>query len=190
MNTNYILSSKDKLTFLIKNSGIETWNELIKYVKNLPYERNSNRTDFGLVISEKKGSCSSKHALLKKVADLNKVEKVKLILGMYKMNQKNTPNIGNVLSVNSISFVPEAHCYLKIENERIDITSQQSDIRKIESEIIDEIEIEPEQVAEFKVEYHKAFLKRWISEGKIEMNFDEIWEIREKCITNLTERAF
>ncbi len=94
-----------------------------------------------------------------------------------------------VLIVNSIDFIPEAHCYLKINNGRIDLTSQQSNIRKIESEIIDEIEIEPEQVAEFKIEYHKAFLKRWISENNINMNFDEVWEIREKCITNLTKNA-
>lgn len=94
------MNSKDEVTTIIKNSGIETWNELIKYVKKLPYGRNSNRTDFGLVISEEKGSCSSKHALLKKVADLNNIENVKLILGMYRMSQNNTPNkcINSILS--------------------------------------------------------------------------------------------
>jgi hypothetical protein len=38
---------------------------LIEKVKNIPYGRNSNRTDFSLVISENKGTCSSKHAFLK-----------------------------------------------------------------------------------------------------------------------------
>lgn len=113
---NYQLTSEDKLTATIKNSGIESWNELIEFVKKLLYGRNSNRVDFGLVISEKKGSCSSKHAFLKKVADLNKVENVKLVLGIYKMNQLNTPNIGNVLIENSIDFIPEAHCYSAIGN--------------------------------------------------------------------------
>ncbi|TXD80565.1 hypothetical protein ESY86_20430 [Subsaximicrobium wynnwilliamsii] len=167
---------------------METWNELIQFVRKLPYGRNANRTDFELVIKEKKGSCSSKHALLKKVADLNNIKNVKLILGIYKMNRQNTPNIGNVLIENSIEFIPEAHCYLKIDDRRADITTDNSDFEKIERDILNELEIEPEQVAEFKVEYHKEILTKWISENRIDRDFNEIWKIREKCITNLTEK--
>ena len=54
MNADYKLTSKDKLTELAKSKGIETWNELTEFIKNLPYGRNKNRTDFGLVLSEKK----------------------------------------------------------------------------------------------------------------------------------------
>jgi len=188
LRTDYKLISKDELTTIIKDSGNETWNELIQFVKELPYGRNSNRTDFGLVVLEKKGSCSSKHALLKKVADLNGILNVKLILGIYKMNRQNTPNIGNVLLENDIEFLPEAHCYLKIDDKRTDITTNNSDFDKIERDILNELEIEPEQVAEFKVDYHKEFLKKWISENKIEKEFNEIWKIREKCIENLTKK--
>ena len=183
----YKLTSKDELTTVIRNSGIETWNELIEFVKGLPYGRNANRTDFGLVVTQKKGSCSSKHAMLKKVADLNKITNIKLILGIYRMSEKNTPKIGNALSENSIDFIPEAHCYLKIDNIRTDITTYQSDFDKIENDIIIELEIEAEQVAEFKVEYHRDYLKNWISKNNMERGFDEIWQIREKCIENLTE---
>ena len=188
MRTNYNLNSKDKLTAIIKDSGINTWNELIKFVKELPYGRNSNRTDFGLVIIEKKGSCSSKHALLKKIADLNKIQNVKLVLGIYKMNRRNTPNIGNVLLENKIEFIPEAHCYLKIDDKRTDLTTNNSNFEKIEIDILNELEIEPEQVAEFKVEYHKDFLTKWISENRIDIEFNEIWKIREKCIENLAKK--
>jgi len=188
MRTDYKLNSKDELTAIIKDSGIETWNELIQFVKKLPYGRNANRTDFELVIKEKKGSCSSKHALVKKVADLNDIKNVKLILGIYKMNRQNTLNIGNVLIEISIEFIPEAHCYLKIDDNRTDITTDNSDFKKIERDILNELEIEPEKVAEFKVEYHKEFLKKWISENKIDRDFNEIWKMREKCITNLTEK--
>ena len=180
------LISNDELTSFIKGKGIQTWEELVEFVQSLPYGRNSNRTDFGLVIIEKKGSCSSKHSLLKKIADLNNVPNVKLILGIYKMNKNNTPNIGNVLINNSIDFIPEAHCYLKIDGKRIDITTFQSDFERLEKDIIQELEIQPEQVAEFKVEYHKGYLKNWILKNNIERNFDEIWQIREQCIGNLT----
>lgn len=188
MKIDYKLISNDKLTALIKHSGIETWNELIEFTKNLPYGRNSNRTEFELVISEQKGSCSSKHAFLKKVAELNKIQHVKLILCIYRMNHKNTPNIGNELSKNSIEFIPEAHCYLIIDDVRTDITTHQAVFDRIEMDIIEEVEIMPEQVAAFKVDYHKQYLRRWISEYRIEKNLDEIWEIREKCISRLARK--
>lgn len=187
MNTEYKLESRDKLTKLAKSKGIYTWNELTEFIKNLPYGRNKNRTDFGLVLSEQKGTCSSKHALLKSIADLNNVRNIELIIGIYRMTESNTPKIGTILTENSIEFIPEAHCYLKINGKRTDLTSEQSEFKKIEKDIIQEREIEPKQVAEFKVDYHKNFIKRYLNETKSEFVFDQIWRIREKCIVNLTE---
>jgi len=79
MNTDYNLNSDDQLTKLIKSKGINSWNILTEYIASLPYGRTSNRANFKLVISEKKGSCSSKHALLKKIADLNGIPNIKPI---------------------------------------------------------------------------------------------------------------
>lgn len=187
MNTDYNLKSKDKLTELAKSNGIESWNKLTEFIKNLPYGRNKNRTDLGLVLSEKKGTCSSKHALLKSIADLNNVPNIDLVIGIYKMNELNTPKIGTELTKNSIEFIPEAHCYLKIKGKRTDLTTRKSEFQKIENDIIQEKKIEPEQVADFKVFYHKEFLKNWLKQTNSEFEFDEIWKIREKCIENLTE---
>lgn len=91
MNQN--LNSNKTLTYLAKSKGLHTWNELLYHVRQLPYGRNKSRTDFSLVISEAKGTCSSKHAFLKSIADENEFP-VKLILCLYKMSEKNTPGIG------------------------------------------------------------------------------------------------
>jgi len=182
----YGLQSNDELTLLLKDKGISTWHALTKYVKHLPYGRNNNRTDLALVLKEQKGTCSSKHALLKAIADLNNIPDVKLILGIYKMNITNTPRIGDVLHKNNIDFLPEAHCYLKINNERLDFTSSNSDFNRIKNDILIETEIEPHQVTEFKVDYHKNFIANWIETNKITFSFDNIWEIREQCIANLS----
>lgn len=187
MTTDYKLISKDELTELAKSNDINSWNELTGFVKKLPYGRNKNRNDLKLVLTEKKGSCSSKHALLKAIADLNSVPNIKLILGIYKMTQINTPKIGNVLLENNINFIPEAHCYLKIGEQRLDFTNKNSDIKKIETDIIQEIEIEPEQIAKFKVDYHKDFIKNWIIENNLLLDFKEIWSLRETCIENLSK---
>ena len=186
MVKNYKLNSKDKLTLELKSLDITSWIELTDWIRKLPYGRNKNRLDLALIIKEEKGTCSSKHALLKEVANLNAIPDVKLILGMYKMNIFNTPNIGNVIDKSNLNFIPEAHCYLKIDSERIDFTSNNSDFNRIKNDVMLEKEIEPHQVAKFKVEFHKAFVKKWIKEDEILFSFDKVWELREECISNLS----
>ena len=183
----YELSSNDVLTHLANHQGLFSWNQLTAYIKNLPYGRNANRSDFSLVMTEEKGTCSSKHALLKQVADLNNIPNIKLIIGIYKMNEQNTPKIGATLSNHSIDFIPEAHCYLKINGERIDFTTSASEFKRLEADIIQELEIEPWQVADFKVKYHQDFIKQWLKDASSSFSFDEIWQIRERCIANLSE---
>lgn len=179
------LNSKEKLTTLVKSFNIFSWDELLKSVKKLPYGRNSNRHDLSLILTEQKGSCSSKHAFLKAVANENNLPNIQLILGMYKMNAKNT-NIGTTISDTNLDYIPEAHCYLKIDGIRTDVTSENASFSKIEDVILEEIEIEPHQVAEFKVDYHKDFIRNWISEEKIDKSFEDVWTIRERCIEYLS----
>ena len=160
---------------------------LIEKVKNIPYGRNANRYDFSLVLSENKGTCSSKHAFLKDFADNNGIENVKLYIGIFKMNETNTPKLGDLLSNNKIKYIPEAHCYLKINQVPVDVTTVDSFYDKIKQDIVEEIEITPNQVSDFKVTYHKAFLKKWIKETNQNNTFEEIWRIREECISKLSE---
>ncbi|RXR30178.1 hypothetical protein EQG68_11815 [Flavobacterium piscinae] len=182
-----MFNSRDKLTTLILNKGINNWSELIDFTQKLPYGRNENRQDFSLVMKENKGTCSSKHSFLKKVADLNHFDNVKLIIGMYRMNNLNTPKIEDTILKCGLDYIPEAHCYLKLNNQRIDITNAHADIENLIPDIIEEIEIEPEQVSTFKVDYHKNYLQNWIIKNEMKLKFEEIWEIREQCIKKLEQ---
>ena len=166
---------------------MEVFKNLIEKVKQTPYGRNSNRHDFSLVISENKGTCSSKHAFLQDFANTNNIPNIKLYIGIFKMNEKNTSKISPLLSENQIKFIPEAHCYLKIDGIPLDVTTSESFYDKIKGDILEEIEIEPYQVSEYKVNYHKDFLKKWIIETNQTKNFEQIWTIRESCIQKLAE---
>lgn len=179
------LSSNDPLTALVREKAIATWSELIDFTKDLPYGRNQNRHDYSLVLHEMKGSCSSKHSFLKKVAALNKIENVKLFLGVYKMNHLNTPKIEQTIVKSGLKYIPEAHCYLKLNNERFDLTTANASLEHITNDLLEEIEIEPEQVNTFKVEFHKDYLKKWLQESAISLGFEKVWEIREACIKKL-----
>ena len=181
----HLLTSTDPLTAKAHHAGAYSWEELVDLVQTLPYGRNSNRQDLGLVIREQRGTCSSKHAFLKKIADLNGIEEVELILAIYKMDRENTPGIGDALESSGLKYIPEAHTYLKVQGTPLDVTSTLSDLELIAPFIIHEEVINPEDVADVKVRKHKAFIHQWIEKNQLSFFLEEIWEIRERCIEML-----
>lgn len=184
---NYTFNSLGELTKLAKSKNITDWQELTSYIQRLPYGRNSNRYDVSLVLKENKGSCSSKHAFLKVIADENSIPNIQLMLGIYKMNHTNT-KIGTTITDADLEYIPEAHCYLKINGRRIDITSENASFKKIENALLSEFEINAKDISEFKVTYHQNVIKKWIQKENIHKSFDEVWWIREQCITHLSKK--
>ncbi len=182
------LESNDPLTIDIVESGVVTWEDLIRCVQTFHYGRNAERSDVTLVWSERKGSCSSKHAFLKHIADLNNIQHVDLILCMYKMNSSNTQKVEPVLNEFKIDYLPEAHCYIRFETEAIDVTTMSSKFSSIQADVLEEQIIRPDQVVDFKVDYHKSYMRKWGVENHPEKSFEELWEIREKCISALAEK--
>lgn len=183
-----LLLSDQTLTRLAKQFGIHSWEELIDHVRSLTYGRNANREDFSLVLKEEKGSCSSKHALLKSIALENDFSNVKLLLGIYRINGRNTRGISTVLDKYKLSFIPEAHCYLSVDGQKLDCTFPNSSFETIQNDLLEEVEIQPEQVVQFKIDYHQNFLKQWITNNTIPYSFEEIWKIREACIHQLQSK--
>ena len=70
-----------------------------EYVKNLPYKRNSDKTKITCVLDDFGGTCSTKHAFLKQFADEKRIENVKLMLGIFMMNAKNTKKFLQFLKI-------------------------------------------------------------------------------------------
>ncbi|MFK7947753.1 MAG: hypothetical protein AB8G11_09190 [Saprospiraceae bacterium] len=183
------ITANNQLSKLANKLGLYDSEALIRFIQKTPYGRTSNRTDISLVFTENQGTCSSKHALIKAIATENNIQDLDLVIGMYKMSETNTPKIGNVLSENGLTYIPEAHCYLKHNNQQIDITTNDSDFEIIKNAIIEEIPIEPKQIGTFKVNYHKDFLKNWLNENNLSFSFEAIWAIREQCIANLSKKT-
>lgn len=171
----------------LQERNIHTWDDAITYVQSLPYGRNTERGNLDIVLQENKGTCSSKHAFLKDLADINDISGVRLILGIYKMNAANTPGIGKHISEHNLEYIPEAHCYLKINGKRIDITSCNSTIERIKDDILEEIEIQVDQITSYKITYHQDYLRTWCTREKHMLSYEQIWDIRERCISSLAE---
>ncbi len=184
------------LDFKIKSHGIvsrqflelniASFSGAAAFVKILPYKRNKNKNDELCVLKDHGGTCSTKHALLKKLANENGVEEIKLFLGIFKMNALNTPKISPVLEKYRLLEIAEAHNYLKYKNEILDFTRKNSKPEDFISDLIEELEIQPEQIPDFKVKYHQKFIEKYLRENpQIPFDMKRFWEIREECIAAL-----
>lgn len=164
----------------IKRS-IFTFHEACDYVWKLPYGRTTDRANWRLVLGEGKGTCSTKHALLKDLADEINVA-VDLVVGIYAMTEKNTPGIRSALSEYGLDHVPEAHCYLKSCGLNVDLTRHDANAQEETYEFMIEKVIRPEDIGYEKQEFHKAFIKHEYGESEL----NRFWMAREKCIMALS----
>lgn len=182
------LTSNEPFSTAFWERGIHTFSEACTFIHQLPYGRNANRSDFLLVMSEEKGTCSSKHALLASLALENGVEHVELIVGIYLMSPETNPSLEAFFSDKSYSAIPEAHCYLNYKGERLDFTALNFDKEKIAPKIVREQRIDPNQVGDWKIMIHKHYLQGWLKRNPaVQLSLDELWKDREEAIDLLSQ---
>lgn len=182
------IKSMGQISKEFTDRNIVTFKQASLFIKQLAYGRNADKNNLATVFTDNCGTCSTKHALLKRLADENEFEKVKLIVGLFKMNKKNTPQVSSTLQKYNLEYIPEAHCYLKFEDKIIDLTKLNSKPTDFLDELIEEIEILPEQITDFKVNYHKNYLASWLDKNKqINLSLNDLWKIREECIQKLSD---
>lgn len=168
--------------------GLHDFQSAALFIKNLPYKRNTDKLNCVCVFNDSGGTCSTKHALLKNLALENNFSDLQLMLGIFKMNSTNTPKISKVLGTYNLKEMPEAHNYLKFENEIIDCTRKNSSAADFINDLIEEVEIQPSQITNFKIQYHQKFLANYLQENsQIPYSIDEFWKIREECIAALQQ---
>lgn len=169
------------------NLKVKSFVEACKWVDKLDYRRNNDKNNKLVLFEELCGTCSTKHAVLKRLADENGNNYLKLVLGIFKMNSDNTPVITNLLNKFNLKYIPEAHNYLRNNNHMLDFTGIGVNVDEFELDLLEEIEISPDKITDFQVQYHKDYLSRWIEINKIPYILDELWEIREECIATLAK---
>ena len=183
---NFKIQDSGSISGIFLQKKISCFHDACKFVANLNYGRNADKNNLNTIVSDNCGTCSTKHALLKQLADENGYNHIKLVLGIFKMDSGNTKDVSQTLKKNKLEYIPEAHNYLKFENKIYDFTTSDSIAEDFENDLITEIEIEPMQISAFKVEFHKTYLQKWLQQNpKIKFNIEELWEIREQCIRDL-----
>jgi hypothetical protein len=185
MNLDFLITAKGNISAAFIQNGCTTFSSAATYIKNLPYKRNTNKTDVLAPLNDGFGTCSTKHVLLARLAIENNHPEIELGLGIFKMDKNYSKNVSQVLKKYNLAYIPEAHNYLLFDNQRWDYTTAQSAAVDFENELMDEVKINPLQLNEFKVTYHKAFLDTWRKSNYPSLNLDELWQIREECIAAL-----
>lgn len=180
-----LISSNGPASGSFRQRGILCFEDAAAYVRSLPYQRNSNKNDLCTVLSDGYGTCSTKHALLRQLAAENGWAGFRLMLCIFKMNAANTPPVARTLEKYHLPYMPEAHCYLRINDVIWDSTTTGSSEENFVHDLLLERKIEPAQIAEFKVNWHKDFLKQWLNETAYPYSLDELFTIREQCIKDL-----
>lgn len=169
--------------------GVTDFRQAAAYLNQLPYGRSTYREDGRSVLQEGQGTCSTKHSLLAALAIEQAQDEVLLILGLYEMNERNTPGVGAVLTQHDLPYIPEAHCYLRYRDKRVDITrSGQAPSEPIE-QLMHEETIKPGQIGTYKIAWHQQLMQDWVAasgmaEGR---SWEEVWRIREACIAALSQ---
>lgn len=182
---NFKIENRGEISKAFLENGISSFENACQFVANLPYKRNLNKEDLKCIFKDFGGTCSTKHAVLRKLALENEQNEVKLILGIFKMDSLYAPSISKTLETYHLDYIPEAHNYLKINDEYFDFTRHNTNYKDFKYKLLSEQEIEFNQITTDKVAIHKHFLEKWIKEEYLEFSIDEIWKIREQCILDL-----
>lgn len=174
--------------FLVR--GLTTFRQAMDFIRHLPYGRNANKGDLTTVFTDSCGTCSTKHALLAQLASEQGFPGLQLVMGLFRMNSQNMPAIAGTLSEHRLGFIPEAHVYLKYEGAIIDCTNARAGLSGFADELMEETEIQPDQIGEFKVAYHKAYLERWLCDNPaVGYSLADVWAIREQCICDISRKV-
>ncbi|MCB9745591.1 MAG: hypothetical protein H6740_23645 [Alphaproteobacteria bacterium] len=167
------------LTMLCTSAGLTTLRQAAGWVQGLPYGRNWRRDDPALVLIEGRGTCSSKHAFLAELA-LEAGAEVELWLLLYRMSEATDPPVGPVLRAHGLTDLLEAHCALRIDGAWVDLTSPGPE-RALP--VAEREQIQPAQVAEWKVTWHREALAR--EAEALGVPLASLWAVREACIAAL-----
>ncbi|MFK8057105.1 MAG: hypothetical protein AB8F78_13360 [Saprospiraceae bacterium] len=185
MQKDFTLDAAGKVTQLSLKQGLTTFREVCEHLFRLPYRRPSGKTPESVFV-EGCGTCSSKHSVLKTIAEEHGQQDIELVLCVFRMANSNTPKIGKVLRRGPLSAIPEAHNYIRWGEEAIDITKPGLHVSNLQADILEERVVSLEELTR-KSELHRDWLKSWLKANHPEISLEAAWEQREACIEALAE---
>lgn len=166
------LSLGGVLSRRFRAGGAADFRAAARLVHGLPYGRAAD------VLAAGCGTCSSKHALLAELAAEAGVDAV-LMLGLVRM--VGPEPVRAVLDAAGLAWMPEAHCWLRVEGRDWDLTFPDQPPGPPVVAAVESVPWDPARLGE-KVAWHRARLATHAPPG---WTADQLWAVRERCIAAL-----
>ncbi|MFX0024322.1 MAG: hypothetical protein ACFE9S_18530 [Candidatus Hermodarchaeota archaeon] len=177
------IKSKGEISKIFLELGIKTFKEACYYVHNTEYGYNTNYDDKLIFFKEKKGSCTSKHAIIAGLAEELKIPLFKHV-GVYKFTEEISTGTEAILKKYKIPYVPMIHCFLVYRDNQFDLTEGNCNGKNISIEdFIHEEKVDP--FITTKDEY--LLFKKVIKENILPSN--EMEGIKERTLLKAREEA-
>lgn len=101
--------------------GVTSFQQACAFVHEFPYGYNSDREDLMILFREKKGTCTTKHAVIATLAKELGLS-VKKHVGIYKMTETLVTGTDKILERHRLPYLPMIHCFLVSGLHRVDLT--------------------------------------------------------------------
>ncbi len=101
--------------------GIKSFKEACLYIHNAEYGYNADYEDKMVFFKEGKGTCTSKHATIAKLAEELNIPLYKRV-GVYKFGEDVTIGANEILQKYNVPYAPMVHCFLEYKDFRFDLT--------------------------------------------------------------------
>ena len=146
--------------------GIKSFKQACEYVNKTEYGYNSDYDDKLIFFKEKKGTCTSKHAVIAGLAEELNIPLYKHV-GVYKFTEENSTGANEILKKYNIPYIPMIHCFLVYRNLRFDLTEGNSNGKNTPiNELIFEEEVDPFISGKDEYLLFKRVLKKQILPSK------------------------
>ena len=169
---------------------VKTFHGALAYIHGLAYQAVSDIDSLYLVFDEKRGTCSTKHAYLAQLAHENNCASVNVELGFFKAIPTMFHEILSKMQLLKMPYILEAHCYLKYQENIIDVTSKTFNLEAL-FDIQEPMEtqmLSPAQCGNYKQELHHKKFEMWSLHHNLP--FDQCWQLRTDLIKKLVQEDF
>lgn len=105
-----------------REQGVKTFHAACQWTQDLPYGHNSNNEDSLILFVEQKGTCTTKHGAIARLAAEHTLP-VHKNLGFYRLTDEIVTGVEALIAPYGLEFIPQIHCFLAYENCRVDLTA-------------------------------------------------------------------
>ncbi|MHA1984335.1 MAG: hypothetical protein ACW967_08265 [Candidatus Hodarchaeales archaeon] len=166
---------------------IKSFTKACVYVHKTQYGYNSNYDDKLIFFKEKKGTCTTKHAVIGGLAEELKIPLYKSV-GIYKLTEEISEGVNELLEKYKVPYVPLVHCFLVFKQYRFDLTEGNNNGKKTSvNEFIHTEKVDPFITRKDEYILYKRILieKILTSKEMTGVNARTILKAREECINLL-----